>query len=105
MADKLNVQLMIGQWIKKVILAFIMCALTLLCLSMFITHYDISEKYLAVALLLCCAYYLYQIFLILKIRCPKCKKALIFSLFSGNFPLSFKSYTVKKCNNCGKEFE
>lgn len=105
MADKLSVQLMIKQWVKKVILAFLICALTLLCLSILIAHYDISEKYLAIALLLCCTYYLYQIFVILKIRCPKCKKVLIFSLFTRDFPLSFKSYTFKKCNNCGKELK
>ena len=105
MGEKLSVQLMIEQWVKKIMITFLICAITLFCLSMFIAHYDISEKYMASALLLCCAYYLYQIFLIFKIRCPKCKKILIFSVFTGDFPLSFKSYTVKKCNNCGKEFK
>jgi len=72
---------------------------------MIIKNYNISEKFMVIALLICCSYYLYQIFLITKIRCPKCNKVLIFSLFTGNIPLSFNSYTAKKCNNCGKEVE
>jgi len=105
MANKPRVRLMVEHWLKKVLTSFIICITILFCLSIFIRHQNISEEYMAIALLLCCIYYLYQILLITKIKCPKCRKILIFSLFTGGFPLRLKNYEFKKCNNCGKEFE
>jgi uncharacterized membrane protein YbhN (UPF0104 family) len=105
MANKSRVRLMVEHWVRKVLTSFIICVAILFCLSIFIQEHYISEEYMAIALLLCCAYYLYQIFLITKIKCPKCRKVLIFSLFTEGFPLRLKNYDFKKCNNCGKEFE
>ena len=105
MANKLSIKLMVGHWVKNVLLSFIICVAILFCFSMLITYYNISEIYMVIALLICCTYYLYQILLITKIKCPNCNKALIVSLFTGDFPLKLKSDIVKKCNNCGNKFE
>ncbi len=72
---------------------------------MIITYYNVSEKYMALALLICCTYYVYQIFLVVKIKCPDCEKSLIISLLTGGFSLNYKNNIAKKCNNCGKKLE
>lgn len=105
MTNKLSLKSMVEHWVKKVLLSFIMCGAILYCFSMIITYYNISEKYMAIALLICCTYYLYQILLITKIKCPNCNKALIFSLFTGGFSLNLKTNIVRTCNNCGKKIE
>lgn len=105
MAGKINVHLKVGRWVKKVILSFIVCAILIFCLSVLIQRYNISQKYMAIVLFICCAFYLYQIFLITKIRCPNCNEVLIFILFTGDISSNFKSYKMNKCNNCGKEFD
>jgi hypothetical protein len=74
MADKMNTRLEVGRWVKKVLLSFIVCGILIFCLSVLIQRYNVSEKYMAIALFLCGVFYLYQIFSIIKIRCPNCNE-------------------------------
>ncbi len=93
------------EWVKKVVLSFVLCAVVIFGLATIIQKYNITDKYMVIALLLCAGYYLYQILSIVKIRCPQCGKPLIFSLYAGTLSLDVKNYTFKKCNNCGKIFD
>ena len=104
MEESLNVNRLLNQWIKKVILTFFLCAIIILCVSMIVKYYSVPEKYMIFSLLLCSIFYLYQILLIIKIKCPNCNKPLIISLFSGSLSLDLRSYLFKKCKNCGKMF-
>jgi len=105
MANKLSIKSMVEHWVKNVLLSFILCVAILFCFSMLISYYNLSEIYMAVALIICCTYYLYQLLLVTKIKCPNCNKAVIISFFTRDIPLKLKSDIVKKCNNCGKKFE
>ena len=105
MANKLSIKSMVEQWVKNVLLSFILCVAILFCFSKLISYYNLSELYMAVASVICCAYYLYQILLVTKIKCPNCNKAVIISFFNSAFPLKLKSNIVKKCSNCGKRYE
>lgn len=105
MNKKLSIKSMVEHWVKHVLLSFIICGVILFCFSMIITYHNISDKYMAIALLICCIYYLYQILVITKIKCPNCNKAIIFSFFTGEFYLILKADIARKCYNCGKKFE
>ncbi len=96
------VRQMLRQWFKKVIWSFVLCLIIISGFSILISRYSLTEKYMLVAMLLCAGYYLYQIFLVVRIRCPRCKKPVIFSLYTRKISLNLDSF--KSCNFCGEKF-
>ena len=95
--NKYKVASEIGNWVKRVVVSFIICSFVVMLSSKLIDHFKLPERLVFLVFLPCGVFYLYQIYSFTRIRCGNCGNTVFPNVFT--FPIDL--FTRKQCPNCG----